>query len=243
MIIIMLFSVAGCNKKTAKKDVKNPTKKTVQKKEKNETSEELDEEELDEDTAEEIAEESATKGDSNQQASGNQSVSAQPASQQSSGKGVQSAAKSGSALTIEGPGVKNAMSFTVSDLKGMSQGLVSDSYFSLGRGAVEEYTDFKGVSLWYLLNKAGLQSNASKVIVKGDDGYTKVFTLNEVKKDDYISQNDPSKRYKMIIAFSEDGKEYDSAEGNPFRLAVGQVGEMDFNKLKWVRYVKTIRVE
>jgi DMSO/TMAO reductase YedYZ molybdopterin-dependent catalytic subunit len=134
-------------------------------------------------------------------------------------------------FVIEGPGVEATKSFTLSDLKGMSEGMVSKTYRSLGRGAVVENTHFKGVSFIYLLNKAGLKGNASSVTVRAQDGYTQMFTIDEVKNCD------------MIIAFSEGHREYDLSKGNPFRLVVAQVDEMDFNKQRWVRNIETIKVE
>ncbi len=259
IVSIMLLSTMGCEQKIMHKEkgVKEVTKKEVNKKiiedneehekekdienknvdepiEKNETSQKADKENISP-----IETSTSKQHDSKKE----KTVPAQSLPKQSDNIDKQYSVSKEASFMIEGPGVKNAMTFTLSDLKGMSEGLVSDNYFSLGRGVVEEYTEFKGVSLLYLLNKAGLQSNASRVIVKAEDGYTQMFTLDEVKKEDYISQKDPNKKYKMIIAFSEKGKEYDPAKGNPFRLVVGQVGEMDFNKQRWVRYVKTIKVE
>ena len=47
----------------------------------------------------------------------------------------------------------------------------------------------------------------------------------------------------MILAWEENGREYDLKKGNPFRLVVGQRKPGDVNKPYWVNYVRTIRID
>ena len=48
------------------------------------------------------------------------------------------------------------------------------------------------------------------------------YTLADVQRDDYVDEQNPGVKHKMILAWEEDGIEYDSQQGNPFRLVVGQ---------------------
>jgi len=147
-------------------------------------------------------------------------------------------------LTIEGSGVKEKMQFSLSYIKKMTSGYVEDDFFSLNNWGTKEYFSFKGVSLWYLLNeKAGLGENTRMVIITAEDGYEVSYTLEEVKRQDYINEENPEQKYPMIIAWEENGKAYDPAEGYPFRFVVGQKEPGDINKQYWVMNVKTIKVE
>ena len=50
-------------------------------------------------------------------------------------------------------------------------------------------------------------------------------------------------KYEMILAWEEDGVEYNPEIGNPFRLVVGQKEPGDVNKPYWVLNVKIIRID
>jgi DMSO/TMAO reductase YedYZ molybdopterin-dependent catalytic subunit len=146
-------------------------------------------------------------------------------------------------VAIEGPGVTAEVRLSLADLKGMAEALVEDEYFSINTYGTREYFRFKGVWAWAVLQKASLKGDVSKVSFIAEDGYTAEYTLAEVQREDYIDEQNPAARYKMILAWEENGKEYDSAQGNPFRLVIGQKAAGDVNKPSWVRNVKTIRVE
>lgn len=145
---------------------------------------------------------------------------------------------------IEGAGVKNQARFTVSDLQKMKSAFIEDDIFSLNNWGTKKYFHFKGVSLWYLLHdKAGLTGKAKTVKIIGEDGYTISYGIGEVQRKDYIDEQNPEKKHPMFIAWEEDGKMYDPAQGSPFRFVVGQKGPGDINKPNWVQNIKTIRVE
>jgi len=147
-------------------------------------------------------------------------------------------------VLIEGDGVEEKATFTLEELKAMEDGLVEADYFSLNSYGTKDYFHFKGVWVWHLLQeKVSLKDNASKVSFIAEDGYQAEFTLDEVKRDDYIDQQNPETKYKMILAWEENGREYNLAEGNPFQLVIGQREPGDVNKPYWVRYVKTIRID
>jgi hypothetical protein len=148
------------------------------------------------------------------------------------------------AVVIEGDGVETPTSFTLEELKSMKEGLVEANYFSINSYGTREYFHFKGVWVWHLVKeKVKLKDNAAKVSFIAADGYAVEFTLDDVKKEDYIAEGNPEAKYKMILAWEEEGQEFNSDEGYPFQLVVGQREPGDVNKPYWVRNVKTIRID
>ena len=69
------------------------------------------------------------------------------------------------------------------------------------------------------------------------------FSLEDVMREDYIDEQNPSVKLKMILAWEENGTESDQQIGYPLQLVVGQQEPGDVNKPYWVRNVKTIRVD
>ncbi|WP_051688297.1 molybdopterin-dependent oxidoreductase [Desulfofalx alkaliphila] len=147
-----------------------------------------------------------------------------------------------SVLTIEGSGVSDTIRLTLRELQEMQLEIVQDDYFSLNNWGTEQYFSFKGVSLWELLNKVGIKDSAQQVEIISVDGYAVTYTIAEVKRDDYIDEHNPEKKYIMIIAWEEDGRAYDPTK-YPFRLVMGQKEPGDINKQNWVAKVKTIKVD
>ena len=147
-------------------------------------------------------------------------------------------------LAIEGSGVESPVEVTLEELQAMSEDLVEDDYFSINTYGTEEYFHFKGVWVWAVLEKkASMKEGASKASFVAEDGYTVTYTLEEVKRDDYMDQRNPDKKYKMILAWEENHQPYDISEGSPFRLVIGQKEPGDVNKPYWVRQVVKIVVE
>ncbi len=147
-------------------------------------------------------------------------------------------------VTIQGQGVESEESISLSELKAMEKGMVEDDYFSVNTYGTEKYTSFKGIWIWHLLSeKVSLDENAERVVIIAEDGYQTEFSLAEVKRDDYIDQQDPDKKLKMILAFEQDGEQYDPEDGNPFRLIRGQKEPGDVNEPYWVSNVETIEIQ
>jgi DMSO/TMAO reductase YedYZ molybdopterin-dependent catalytic subunit len=147
-------------------------------------------------------------------------------------------------VVIEGNAIKAATSFTLEELKSMEEGLVEADYVSINSYGTKEYFHYKGVWVWHIIKeKVNLRDNAAKVSFTAEDGYTVEFTLEDVKKEDYIDEGNPNTKYKMILAWEENGQEFNPAKGNPFQLVVGQRELGDVNKPYWVRNVKTICIE
>ncbi len=150
-------------------------------------------------------------------------------------------------IGITGAGVKTSQEFTLNELKKMKNLTVSAKYYSRGKEkpgwAKASHNDFTGVLLYELLaDKVGLTDSASRVKIIAEDGYVQVFSLKDLKAD-YIDETDSSKKLRMIIAWSQDGQEYEASQGAPFRLIMGQKYDGEYNRLKWVSLISRIVVE
>ncbi|MGI6066082.1 MAG: molybdopterin-dependent oxidoreductase [Bacillota bacterium] len=147
-------------------------------------------------------------------------------------------------VLIEGDGIEEKAAFTLDELKVMEEGLVEADYLAINSYGTKEYFHFKGVWIWYVLQKkVSLKEDASKVSFIAEDGYKVEYSIKDVKKEDYIDEQNLQAKYKMILAWEEDGREYDMKHGNPFQLVVGQKAPGDVNKPYWVRNIKTIRID
>ncbi|HHY37166.1 MAG TPA: molybdopterin-dependent oxidoreductase [Firmicutes bacterium] len=147
-------------------------------------------------------------------------------------------------LVIEGEGVKDRALLTLDDLKAMAGGLVEADYFAINTYGTREYFRFKGVWVWHIIEETvDLKDTAGTVTFIGEDGYTVQYSLEEVQREDYLDEERPGAKLKMILAWERDGEELAPEEGNPFQLVVGQREPGDVNKPYWVRNVRTIRID
>lgn len=146
-------------------------------------------------------------------------------------------------LKIEG-NVENSLSLSLDDLKAMEDFIFSGTFYSLNSFGTTEYTDFTGVKLWNLLKEEALISEeAAKVKVIAVDGYSMEFTAEQIKRDDYIDETNQDLKLPVIIAWKENGEEYNPEEGPPYKLVIGQKEPGDVNKPQWVRDIDKIIVE
>jgi DMSO/TMAO reductase YedYZ molybdopterin-dependent catalytic subunit len=147
-------------------------------------------------------------------------------------------------VIIEGDAVEAKVSLTLEELKAMDEGLVEDDYFSINSYGTREHFHFKGVWVWHLISETvSLKDRAAKVSFIAEDGYTVEYTLEDVQREDYIDEENPGTKLKLILAWEEDGEEFDPKQGNPYQVVVGQREPGDVNKPYWVRHVKTIRID
>lgn len=145
-------------------------------------------------------------------------------------------------LKMEGK-VGNPLSLSLDELKAMEDLIFEGDFYSLNNFGTTQHTRFKGVNLWGLLEKAQIASDAAKVRIVATDGYEMEFTVDEVKRQDYIDETNPDVKLPMIIAWEENGQEYDIEEGPPYKLVVGQKESGDINKPQWVSNIDRIIVE
>lgn len=144
---------------------------------------------------------------------------------------------------IEGSAVEKSIVLTLDDLKAMKDAYLEDEFFSLNSYGTKEYFSFKGVKLSAILQKAGLKKNAAIVTLVASDGYEQEITIEQALKEDYIDEQNPDKRYPVIIAWNENNQDYDVSKGAPFRLVIGQKEPGDVNKPQWVQNVVKIIVD
>lgn len=146
-------------------------------------------------------------------------------------------------LKIEGK-IANELSLSLDELKAMENLIFEGDFYSLNSFGTTEHTNFKGINLWGLLkDKAQISQDTTKVTIVATDGYSMEFAVEQVKKQDYIDETNPDAKFPMIIAWGENGEEYDSEEGPPFKLVVGQKEPGDVNKPQWVSNIDKIVVE
>lgn len=148
----------------------------------------------------------------------------------------------GVALKIQGL-IENEISFNLNELKEMNDLIFEADFYSLNSFGTTGYTHFKGVNLWKLLEVSEISHEAAAITVIAQDGYKMTFTVEQVKKQDYIDETNPDVKYPMIIAWEEKGVEYDPEEGSPFKLVVGQKEAGDVNKPNWVSNIDRIVIE
>ncbi len=147
-------------------------------------------------------------------------------------------------LIIEGDAVEHKVLLTLDELKSMEKEQLELDYFCLNSYGSREYFHFKGIWIWHILqDKVNLKENATKAVFIGEDGYKAEYPIADIKKTDYIDEQNPKVKHRMILAWEEDGMEYDPQRGNPFRLVVGQKWPGDVNKPYWVYNVRTIHID
>lgn len=156
-------------------------------------------------------------------------------------------------ITFGGDGLTEEKKLTVGELEKMSEGYFTGTYTM--RTLVEPHDEiYTGIDLYWLLNnKLGLKPTAKAVRVICADGVSMEFSLDEVKKADYVNETDGG-RLKFILAFAKKdvplvpdaaspGFKKDTGNvGGPLRLVVGQVKEGERNSPKWLQNVTTVKV-
>lgn len=148
-----------------------------------------------------------------------------------------------SSMKIEGSGVEKEITLSLDELKAMKDAYFEDDFYSLNSYGTREHFHFKGVKVKAILDQAGLKSTAAKIKFVASDGYAQELSVELALKEDYIDQDNPGKKFPVIIAWHENGKDFDPKKGAPFRLVVGQKEVDDMNKPQWVSNIAKIIVE
>jgi DMSO/TMAO reductase YedYZ molybdopterin-dependent catalytic subunit len=149
----------------------------------------------------------------------------------------------GPLLKVEGK-VSTPLTLDLSQLKSMDSLVCSADYYWLNSFGSTGHTSFKGIKLWGLLiEEAGIGSDAQTVRIVATDGYEMTFSVDQMSRVDYIDETDVSKKLPVIVAWQEDGSEYSSEEGPPYKLVIGQKEAGDINKPQWVSNIDRIIVE
>ena len=122
------------------------------------------------------------------------------------------------------------------------EGLVEADYFCINSYGTKQYFHLRNLGRVYFAGKSELEGSGVKVTFIAEDGYKVEYTWQMFRRM-IISTSKIETKYKMILAWEEDGREYDARKGNPFRLVVGQKEPGDVNKPYWVSNVQTIIID
>jgi DMSO/TMAO reductase YedYZ molybdopterin-dependent catalytic subunit len=246
LVVLMLF-LAGCGTKTTDVSTTNTTNDNQ------EVTSTAAETSSDDNTPEVSKEETSGNIETTAPVTTNEPGTTEPAQTESKETTTTSTTRVTTIPTTETPAsntlkikgkVKYEMVVTLDELKSLDDIIVEEDFSSKNNFGTVEQNNFKGVNLWYLLkNYAGIDAGASSVTVIAIDGYKMTFTINQVMKQDYINESEPDKQLPIIIAWQENGTDYDPEVGPPYQLVVGQIGPGDFNKFQWVRNIDSIIVE
>lgn len=150
-------------------------------------------------------------------------------------------------LSITGEKLKAAMKYSLSDLQGMKDVILTDTYYSRGKAkenwAAASHNEFTGISLASLLEqKVGLKAEPTRIKIKAEDGYTLMLSWDEVKAS-YIDETKSDKHLTTMLAWSQDGQADQFTDGSCLRLIIGQKYPGDYNRQRWVKNVSSISVE
>ncbi|MCF6465517.1 molybdopterin-dependent oxidoreductase [Clostridium sp. Cult2] len=247
LILAISLSLTGCKSKTENNEVSIDTEKE-QETEKDITIEEETTEEdsnIEEELEEEQEDDEEIKSQDNKAVEEASEKSEDVSEESKDGEEAEDkpADEDENVLKIEG-NVGSEKSLNLRDLKAMENIIFEGEYYSINNFGTTAHTNFKGVNLWKLLEQeAQISSAATKVTILAIDGYKMEFTIEQVKKQDYIDETNPQAKFPMIIAWEENGEEYDSEDGPPFKLVVGQKEAGDVNKPQWVSNIDKIIVE
>lgn len=126
--------------------------------------------------------------------------------------------------------VDRTLNMTVNEIEAMPSTTVRATLVSSDTPSDDGTFNYTGVTLWSLLQHAGVPSNATYVVVYGSDGYQADLTIKEI-------ENNP----KIIVAYMQDGQymQPESKGGlGPLRLIVST----DTYAQRWVYWVVEIQV-
>ena len=149
-------------------------------------------------------------------------------------------------LTIRGDGVSGETTFTLRQLQDMQAGYREYSYSTTNNWPSYGHTEAHGISLPYLLQQAGILSDANSIKFSASDGYYFDVTYNQVFGTKYAFANHgPSgssgaSAVEPIIAweFGDIGK----VREENLRVFVGQSGPQEVNTSAFVSNLFLIEV-
>ncbi|MGI6361577.1 MAG: stalk domain-containing protein [Bacillota bacterium] len=166
-------------------------------------------------------------------------------------------------LTVEGDGVNNAKSFTVSQLEAMSS-YKNTAVYNLRSSNADKEIRYRGLDLYnFLKNEVGLKANASGIVVTYNNGASKTYTMSELSKSNYQNSVSGTSNLKMMLAFGanlntttsvseglplvptdlDEGYEasYEN-QGGPLAVVTGQTSETENNAVNCAWSVTKIEV-
>ena len=149
-------------------------------------------------------------------------------------------------LTITGSGVTGETTWTLGRLKSLSDGYRECTYSTTNNWPSFGHMRAHGISLSYLLNQAGVRSNAASFRFKSTDGYNITLTRNQVFGTRYTySTHSPTgssgaSAADPIIAW--EWGDVGRVRQENIRPFFGQSGPMDVNTAAFVKDLASIEV-
>jgi len=149
-------------------------------------------------------------------------------------------------LTIRGAGVSVETTWTLGQLQALRDGYKEYTYSTTNNWPAFGHSTAHGVSLRYLLNRAGMQSGAAGFRLIASDGYNVTVTYNQVfgTRHTYSSHSasgsSGASAVEPIISWEwgDDGR----VRADRLRSFFGQAGPRDVNTLAFVRQINQIEV-
>lgn len=153
-------------------------------------------------------------------------------------------------IAVTGDGIDKEKSFTIEEIKGMDDALAGACYSSVNLWPTIKFYTGKGIYLWSLLQKTGIKKEAQTITVWGSDGYSTVFTREQLEEKRYYYPNilkgnrEGAQEVPPILAweYSEGTGISEGAEGGEICLFFGQKGLNDATAAAFVKKVAAIEV-
>lgn len=153
-------------------------------------------------------------------------------------------------LLIAGEGVEHPCRFKVEELKSVQDAVVSERYSTVNNVGTKNFFVGKGVTLSFLLAKAGMVDAAKTIKVTGADGYTVVLTREQLGEQRFYfpglmdGSEKEAREVPAILAWEhqEGSSDLNQARSGDLRLLMGQSGLNDVVVPAYVRNVVLIEV-
>jgi hypothetical protein len=148
-------------------------------------------------------------------------------------------------LTIRGDGVEDQVSYTMDQLMEMAEATVEECYSTLNNVGTKKYYVGKGIKLSYLLQKAGIREDAQSIKIIGFDGYTAVFTRQQLEQKRYYyprlmeGSEEEAREVPAILAWEYMEGEQDLSKARSGKLCL-LLGQSTLNNVVVPAYVKDI---
>ncbi len=148
-------------------------------------------------------------------------------------------------LTITGNGVEHPIKYKAEELKSLQEALASECYSNVNNVGTKNYCVGKGIQFSYLLKKAGIRDTAQTITIMGSDGYTAVFTREQLEEQRFYfpglmeGSEEEAQEVPIILAweYQEGTSDLSKAKSDGLCLLIGQTG---LNDVVVPAYVKDV---
>ncbi len=152
-------------------------------------------------------------------------------------------------LSITGDGMSSPLYLSMSDLKGVTGAYTEQVFSSVNNYPTRKFIAAKGIDLAFFLEQGGISSNARSIRVEASDGYSAVFTREQLLGPRYYypglldgSTDNPVEVKPMLAWAFTEGQDLSQVREGDLRLVIGQIGLNDVNTAAAVQMVSKITV-